>query len=135
MIEWKKKYATGIALLDKQHKELFRQLNELETLSKAPVIELTKADKMVSFSHEYVRTHFCFEENCVQGLACPFKEENKAEHAQFMISLERFEKRYNENGPTQELLDNLHQTATKWLHYHILKIDTKNTGRSVVREK
>ena len=81
MVVWDEKYATGIELIDSQHKELFSLTNELfracmsddETL-KSVFIETM--GRMV----EYVRCHFGAEQQILQRINYPDYQEHKKQH-------------------------------------------------------
>lgn len=64
MIEWIDKYKTGIELIDKQHKELFRLFNRIYELYNNEFI-IDKYDQIITAIEElksYTKYHFEAEE-------------------------------------------------------------------------
>jgi len=81
MVVWDEKYATGIELIDSQHKELFSLTNELfraclggEKELKGVFVETM--GRMV----EYVRFHFGAEQVMLQRINYPDYQEHKKQH-------------------------------------------------------
>jgi hemerythrin-like metal-binding domain len=81
MVVWDEKYATGIPLIDSQHKELFSLTNELfracmgDTETLKGVFTETMG-RMV----DYVRFHFGAEQVMLQKINYPDYQEHKKQH-------------------------------------------------------
>jgi len=81
MVVWDEKYATGIELIDSQHKELFSLTNELfracmgdnEALKG---VFMGTMERMVN----YVRFHFGAEQQLLQRINYPGYQEHKKQH-------------------------------------------------------
>ena len=81
MVVWDEKYATGIELIESQHKELFSLTNELFRACKSDTEELKAVfletmERMV----QYVRFHFSDEQNMLQRIKYPDYHEHKKQH-------------------------------------------------------
>jgi len=81
MVIWDEKYATGIELVDSQHKELFSLTNELfhacmgDDDALKDVFKETM-ERMV----DYVRFHFGAEQQMLQRINYPDYQEHKKQH-------------------------------------------------------
>lgn len=125
MLIWKPEYATGVELVDGQHRVLFEKINHLEEIAAAPEIDRAELEKLVAFLGQYAANHFTYEEQCMHRLRCPAHEENKRAHAQFIEVLRRFNADYAAQGPTRDLVRRLQVTCRTWILQHILKIDVR----------
>ncbi|HLP78905.1 MAG TPA: hemerythrin family protein [Candidatus Paceibacterota bacterium] len=125
MLKWSEEFATGSALVDTQHRMLIEKVNHLERLLNGPPPSKATCDELINFLGSYVGTHFKFEEQCMEKARCPAHEQNKQAHAAFLGVFGKFKERYLAEGPTPELLKNLHSTAANWIQNHILSVDIK----------
>jgi hemerythrin-like metal-binding protein len=123
MLTWTEDFATGVALVDAQHKMLIEKINVMEQMLAGPPPEKAKCDALLSFLGSYVGTHFKFEEGCMEKAHCPAHEKNKQAHAAFLDLFGKFKVRYANEGPKPELLKALHGAAADWIKNHILSID------------
>jgi len=81
IVVWDDKYATGIQLIDSQHKELFSLTNELfhACLGREEALEgvfKETMERMVA----YVRFHFGAEQELLQRIKYPDYQEHKKQH-------------------------------------------------------
>jgi hemerythrin len=76
MIIWDDSMSAGVALIDAQHKTLFRKFNEFsETVSE--VTSREPAAEMLDFLQFYATWHFGREEKCMAENRCPVAAQNK----------------------------------------------------------
>ena len=81
MVVWDEKYATGIHLIDSQHKELFSLTNELFRACLGEDEELKEVFKeTMGRMVEYVRFHFGAEQELLQRVKYPDYQEHKKQH-------------------------------------------------------
>lgn len=125
MLTWSEQFATGVALVDTQHKMLIEKINLLETLLAGPLPPKAKCDELLNFLGSYVGTHFKYEEGCMEKAKCPAHEKNKQAHAAFLKVFGDFKARYVAEGPNAPLLKELHRAAAEWIKNHILSIDVQ----------
>lgn len=123
MLIWSEQFATGVPLVDTQHKMLIEKINLLERLLAGPAPTKEKCDELLNFLGSYVGTHFKYEEGCMEKMRCPAHERNKQAHAAFLTVFGKFKTRYLAEGPKPELLKELHGAAADWIKNHILSID------------
>jgi len=128
MIEWGDEFATGSESIDGQHKMLILYVNQLETILKATrptTKEVQFATSLVDFLQQYAKTHFGFEEQCMECYRCTAHNQNKLQHAQFLDFFDRFHERFKTEGFSVEAFRDLHQMTSAWVVSHILRIDTQ----------
>ena len=128
MMEWTEHFATGLPAIDAQHRTLIDNLNRLE-----PLLTTTNPTReecefiinLVAYLESYTKTHFRFEEQCMERHRCPAHQKNKEAHENFLRIFQRFQEQYTQEGFRPELLKSLHDTATHWIRDHILHIDVQ----------
>lgn len=123
-IAWDSSMTTGVASVDAQHKELFRQVAALKdamTQGKGR----DEIQRLLEFLAKYVLKHFAEEEQQMEQYACPAAAANKAAHAEFVAQLKQFKSRFDAQGAVATLVIELHDVATRWLVQHIKGIDTQ----------
>jgi hemerythrin len=122
IVIWDDKFATGIQLIDSQHKELFSLTNELfhaclggdETLH--DVFKETMG-RMV----DYVRFHFGVEQEMLQRIKYPDYQEHKKQHDTLVRNILVSVKEYNEG---KKLVPNQFvRTLRDWILSHIAHTD------------
>ncbi|MGB8454166.1 MAG: hemerythrin family protein [Anaerocolumna sp.] len=124
MYEMKDEYYTGIEMIDKEHKELFRIADEAYQVLKDEFIS-DKFDNIVQIIvklKEYAILHFADEEAYMQSIQYKKYLSQKVEHMDFIEKLEAidFEQMdHNQTGMLVELLEFLND----WLVHHILEKD------------
>jgi len=124
-IVWKDEYNTGEPEVDKQHKILFKYLEDLEAHMKAGDINDHYVKMLLDNLGIFTRSHFCYEEICMRRLKCPVAAENKMIHAKLLAAYTSFRERFDLEGISDDLIQKLHDFLESWLINHILKIDTQ----------
>ena len=128
MIVWNEALATGSETIDGQHKTLILYINGLEEMLKntRPTNrQIVFAHSLVDFLEQYAKTHFSFEEQCMECQRCPAHEVNRVQHAQFIEFFGHFHQKFRAEGFSVETFKELHQTTSAWITSHILRIDTQ----------
>ena len=123
-MKWAERHATGIRQLDDQHKMLFRMAEDFRAALDEGKGEGAYENLLQSLDL-YVRTHFRYEEGCMERYACPAAEVNQKAHRKFEETLSGFQKRYASRGfdstDGRELVD----TLDSWLDGHIGRLDSQ----------
>lgn len=122
-IAWSDDYSTGDDEIDKQHKQLFQYLAELEDRMKTGVTD----EYLKSFLNHlgiYTRSHFCYEEICMRQKKCPIAKKNQEQHDKLLSAYTHYMQRFEIEGASEELIQKVHDFLVSWLVNHILKIDT-----------
>lgn len=123
-IVWTSRLATGVDLLDSQHKDL---IDRLRSLSESIREGETKAELLVTFGflETYVREHFAHEEIEFERLRCPEAELNRKGHQRFLQSFQALRARLQSEGPSEGLAQEIHHELGEWFVHHILLVDTR----------
>lgn len=123
-LEWTKRMEVGHAVIDRQHRELFRRFDGLmEACRQARGKERIK--ELLGFLDSYVVTHFREEERMMDRHAYPGAEEHKAQHSHFIDRLNTLKADIKEKGVSTELVISTNQVLLKWIIEHIKNIDVK----------
>ena len=126
MITWEEKYATGVAELDKQHKNLFKYTNDLEEYLQNNFGSKETTDQMMHFLDQCIKVHFSHEETCMFKHECPVASKNKDAHQKFIKKFRATEEKIKtEESSSDDSLRELHHFLETWLVEHICKIDTQ----------
>lgn len=122
-LTWSDDYATGEPEVDKQHKQLFQYLTDLEDhIQKGADAAYVK--RFLDALGLYTRSHFCYEEICMRRMKCPVAEQNKEQHGKLLDAYTHYRERFEVEGVSDDLLQKLHAFLKSWLVNHILKVDT-----------
>lgn len=121
-IIWTEDLSTGVAEIDEQHKDLFRQLNDLlQACSQKKGKE--EIGKFVGFLSDYVILHFATEEREMLTHNYPAMADHKAEHEQFKIKIAGLKADYLEHGANIDVVLMAIRMSHDWLREHIRKTD------------
>jgi hemerythrin len=125
MITWEEKFATGIAELDKQHKNLFQYTNDLEDLIRDNAGSRETVETTMTFLERYIESHFGREETCMFKFQCPVAGKNKEAHQKFITKFRETQEKIRNQGDDNQALQELHEFLETWLVDHIGRIDTQ----------
>lgn len=122
IVIWTEKYATGVEVVDDQHKELVNLTNQLYQAclagnESADTVFKRAMHRMV----EYVRFHFGFEQNLLERANFPMFREHKQEHDKLIRQILDAVKNYEEGKkfvPNQFV-----RTLKDWVFSHIAVSD------------
>ena len=97
LFKWTDTLATGIEIVDNQHKELINLTNELfrACMRGGDVLDIVFKETMGKVV-EYVRFHFGFEQGMLQRVKFPNYTEHKGEHDKFIKTVLEETKNYSE---------------------------------------
>ena len=123
-MKWSDRYATGVEQIDDQHKMIFKMAEDFRA-----ALDEGGGERVYSWMLEsldlYVRTHFGFEERCMDKYSCPVAEGNKRAHARFVEVLSGFQQRYTAGGFNPVDARALVDSVDQWLVDHICRIDVR----------
>lgn len=125
---WKDKYKVEVDLIDKQHEELFKRVSDFtHTIRNSDKWEdkLDKVKETMTFMQEYVVVHFDDEEAYQQEINYPEIEEHKKAHADFKAGINNYVKIFEEEGFTEEKIQEFGGKLMTWLIMHVGKMDQK----------
>ncbi len=122
-MEWSKNLEIGHVVVDKQHKELFRKIDDVVKAGVKSRKEPESFGVALNLLMEYCLLHFSEEENIQLKSNYPDYLMHKAQHTKFLKVLKSFETEFKNNGPSIELANRVEQVAVDWLVIHIAQID------------
>lgn len=123
-MKWSDEYASGIEQIDDQHKMIFKMAEDFRAALDEGLGQRVYGGMLESLDL-YVRTHFGFEERCMEKYACPVADGNKKAHAKFVEVLSGFQQRYTASGFDRSDARSLVDTVDQWLADHICRIDVR----------
>jgi len=121
-MKWSDAYSTGIERIDDQHKSIFKMSEDFRAALDDGQGKRVYGSLLQSLD-VYARSHFRFEEGCMDRCHCPAAQGNKEAHAKFVEMLARFQQRYAAGGFDPEDGRKLTDTIDAWLTDHICRID------------
>ncbi|MDR3212160.1 MAG: hemerythrin family protein [Planctomycetota bacterium] len=111
---WDESLATGIPIIDLQHKELFRQVEMLLDHT-----QRNRVEEMLTFLGDYVVKHFGVEELMQKSSNFPHAAEHKLMHDNFITAFVKLNKEYHEGEDQLLSLMKITKIALNWLQEHI----------------
>ena len=122
MIEWSKKYSTGINVIDEQHQELFKLANELyDSINND--LEMDRP-YVIARLEVYSLYHFTSEEHLMSKCGYNEMDRHLGEHKKFRRRILKLKKRFLEEEGKETANEFLNFIAD-WLNHHIMEIDQK----------
>lgn len=124
--EWKAEYSVGDSVLDNQHKELIRIMNDVYELLHEP--EGEQQDGRIEFIFgslaDYIVTHFAYEEQRLVDARYPYEKlvEHRAEHHELIKKVRRHHAAVME-GKRDGLKELMPYLYNEWLVHHICEQD------------
>jgi hemerythrin len=121
---WTEDLATGNKLIDGQHKDLFKMVNDLmDACTNGRGQE--HIDEMMQFLINYTVKHFEDEERLQQQNKYPDFENHKKLHEAFKATVGDLAKRLKTEGASVSLVTQITSSAGTWLRNHIRHEDKK----------
>lgn len=122
MIIWREALSVGVDLIDTEHQELIRKLNDfMEACTKQSGKD--KILETLSFLKNYTVEHFSDEERLMQEVEYPDYPVHKQIHDGFVNKVEELEHSVLEKGPSVLSTIKLNRLLVDWLINHITKTD------------
>ena len=121
-IQWNDNYATGVFSIDTQHKELFKQVNNLSgAMSQGKGKD--EIGKIITFLGDYTVKHFGNEETLMDKNSYPKSASHKALHSTFLTAFQKLKGDFERNGASSGLVLDINTKVGDWLKNHILETD------------
>ncbi len=121
-VVWSDDLNCNVAQIDEQHRELFRQFNELgEAIWDGKGKEAVGS--LLSFLAEYVVKHFGDEETLMVTNQYPGYTTHKKVHDDFVAEVETFIKSYQEQEYSSALVISVLNKLGDWTRNHIRQMD------------
>lgn len=121
--EFDENLVTGDELIDSQHKELIGKINELLKVCEKRDGKMT-ALKTLNYLADYTDFHFSAEEKLQEEIGYPGLAEHKEKHEELRkVVKELFEMLEDQEGPTDDFVEQVNRNVTQWLYHHIKGFD------------
>ncbi|MCI1930555.1 MAG: hemerythrin family protein [Clostridia bacterium] len=125
---WKDKYELGVPLIDRQHKELFKRVEEfIVTLRSSASWEdkLQRVDETLEFMKGYVVEHFHDEEEYQKKIGYPGYNEHRKIHADMVKYVVNASKEYEQGNHSEVYMQQLAGKLLSWLINHVAAEDQR----------
>ncbi len=117
-IEWSEDYATGINVIDGQHKRIVEYLNQLDDIRES---EDKAVLREVLFNlMDYTMSHFTFEETLMEEAKYPATSIHKKTHEAFSNKITSYQKRFDAG---EKICEEVIAMLSAWLFDHIADDD------------
>jgi hemerythrin len=121
---WSPALETGHPLIDAQHKELIKTINELfDECSRGKAKD--QINKTVDFLVSYTKRHFSEEEALQKKSGYPDYPNHSKLHVALVQTLTALATELKQSGPTPTVINKLIRGVGDWLVNHIQQQDTK----------
>jgi hemerythrin len=121
-LTWTPDLSVGIEMIDKQHQELFKRVNDLLAASGQGKGK-DEIGNVVKFLESYVVFHFGAEERYMAQQAYPALAAHKQEHAKFLKDFAALKGEWQAQGASTSVVMRMHAWLGGWLRNHIGKVD------------
>ena len=122
LISWSAAFSVGINLIDDQHKELFKLVNDMfNHVVKDAQAERAYFKKVIERAVEYVKVHFYTEEKIMLYNHFPGYSEHKKAHDTFVLTV--VDKVQNFEAGKKFILLEFTQFLKEWILTHIAIMD------------
>jgi len=115
---WKKDYETNNQLVDGQHKEIFRLVQQVLDID-AFSGRQEKIETALNFLADYVVRHFSSEEELMKESGYPDMEKHVEEHKTLITEVGKFMEVYSEKGGIISVSNSMNNLVISWLDTHI----------------
>ena len=123
-LTWDQSFATGSAVIDRQHQTLFAKVSALADAMKQGKGR-QEINASLDFLAKYVVQHFGEEERLMEEVDCQVAAANKAAHAQFLARYAELRRRLDAAGAGPSLVLEMYDLLSKWLVAHIKGVDVQ----------
>lgn len=119
-LSWSQAFATGVAEIDAQHRELLEQVDRLLGAIDGDPAAL---GRVLDFLGDYAVSHFEMEERLMEQHGYPHAEAHREAHASFVRAFGRLRYDFDLDGPTEGFAELVTGWLVEWLKGHILDLD------------
>jgi hemerythrin len=124
MYAWREEWATGNSIIDNEHKQLFKAIDELLAACSGGRGK-DQVSKTMAFLKDYTAKHFAHEEQLQQQSKYPDYPNHKKIHDGFQKYVAEISERLYKEGPTIAIVGAVNMNIGDWLVKHITREDIK----------
>ena len=115
---------TGNEMIDTQHKELINRINKLLLICANETSAKREAVETLDYLAEYTDFHVNAEEKLQEEIGYPGIKEHKEKHEELRrVVKELHEMLEEQEGPTDEFVEQVNKNVPAWLYNHIRGFD------------
>lgn len=119
---WTPDLAVGVGEIDRQHQELFRQIDLLVgALQQGRGTD--RVTQVLRFLEAYIVEHFSAEERWMEATVYPSRKAHRAQHVVFMSDFATLRRALEASGPSPGLAIDVQLRCGVWLREHIGRTD------------
>jgi hemerythrin len=121
---WRPELATGNAVIDNQHQQLFAAADALFNACQIDR-ERQEVEKTLAFLADYTSQHFADEEALQATYNYPGYPAHKQAHVAFTERVQGLAAKLSQDGPTDDFISEVYIAIGEWLLSHIRDDDLK----------
>ena len=122
MLQFTLDLVTNVDVVDEQHQEIFRRINEMSDMG-AKLFTDEEVQSTLDFLGAYVIEHFKAEEDLMIKWDYPKYDHHKGEHEKFLEEFTRFRGDFSKMGSTVSYTLSLVEHIVNWIVTHIKQSD------------
>ncbi len=123
-VQWNSSMETGIGVVDDQHRELFRRIDELLDAMRSGKGRGVVGE-LLAFLGRYADEHFRTEEGIWSRAGLPDLDQHRRAHEGFRRDFAKLAQEYEQDPSKLSLAIEVQRRVMEWLREHILKVDKK----------
>lgn len=134
---WKEKYEIGVPLIDEQHEELFKRVNNFIEIIRSGdswASKVKSVNETLEFMKMYVVEHFHDEEEYQIKVAYPKHVEHKSVHKNMVNYVLEVSSEYEKSGYDEKLIKQFAGKLLSWLINHVVTED-QNIANYVLKKE
>ena len=123
IIQWDESLSVHNAVLDEQHKEFIKLINDLDEVTAGRGDITLTVIQAIEFLEEYARKHFAYEESYFMSHKFPEADEHIEFHRAYSLAISGMRKELDMVGANLKLAKNISTFTADWLITHVRNID------------
>lgn len=133
---WRENFNTGVEILDKEHKKLFKIINKLFTFKEDKIVSQWACQESIKFFKKHTLNHFADEEAYMASIDYKWIEPHKRLHKGFRENtLPALEKELEQTEYSADAIEHFLGVCAGWLIGHTLTEDLAITGKQTKLSK
>lgn len=126
-MDWQEELATGIEIIDTQHKGIFAMFAVFTTACNDGCANVELVNLM-GFLEDYTRDHFRDEEKAMLEAEYPDLSIQQENHRSFLTEIAKLKRKVCENRPDMPEVMEIKRLLIRWLVQHIKHLDMAFAG-------
>lgn len=122
--QWDERFETGIEIIDKQHRELFKRIDNL-ALAVYEGKGKSELNKIIEYLETYINDHFTLEERLMYINDYPQYVDHLKKHQNFTVFFEGIAEEMDAKGTDSYLAIRVEKEVRDWWQTHVLQTDMK----------